>query len=339
MNVFLISFFYLLTINDLFAHSPQSNLEDPCFDRAPLLKLIRTAQTQVGFWDSSTESVRKLCRSLPTWSEVQSLYGTEAIIAGMDTCADYLSLVEENRDYPRPRIAGLYNSGTNALDQNLRKNLRLKNVFWDANVPWGKHLPPKYRLLNTYPWYNMEDHLSVLPIVIIRDPYRWMISMCKKGYSIHWQHGKYCPNLIKEADKEEEDEHNTVFVRAAWDQLNKVKGADTYGSLADLWSEWYRDYFRAEFPRLLVRFEDVVFRPEQVIRSIAKCVKIPLKNENYQYILKRSKWHGNPANLIQAMQRFGTENGRYGDLQDNDLRYARAALDSDLMEFFHYPHP
>ena len=44
-------------------------------------------------------------------------------------------------------------------------------------VPWGKHVDVKYRMSNTFPRGNREAKVNVLPVVLVRDPYQWMISM------------------------------------------------------------------------------------------------------------------------------------------------------------------
>ena len=45
-------------------------------------------------------------------------------------------------------------------------------------LQWGKHIPPrKYRFLNTFPENNPDDKENILPVVIIRDPARWLRNM------------------------------------------------------------------------------------------------------------------------------------------------------------------
>jgi hypothetical protein len=42
------------------------------------------------------------------------------------------------------------------------------------------------------------DANNILPAVTIRDPYVWMLSMCRHEYAAHWHHDPdgHCPNLI-----------------------------------------------------------------------------------------------------------------------------------------------
>jgi len=52
-------------------------------------------------------------RRLPTWSEIELLIGTEAVVLGLDTCEDFHEKVP-----PLRRMigsAGMFNSGTNLV--------------------------------------------------------------------------------------------------------------------------------------------------------------------------------------------------------------------------------
>lgn len=69
-------------------------------------------------------------------------------------------------------------------------------------MQWGKHMPPDWlRLNNTIPKNHKEGNLrfKVLPIVIIRDPFYWMKSMCKEWYDAKWEKppDRRCPAFIK----------------------------------------------------------------------------------------------------------------------------------------------
>ena len=38
--------------------------------------------------------------------------------------------------------------------------------------------------------------------------------------------------------------------------------------LVHLWNDWYTEYLEASYPRLLVRFEDLIFYPQQTTNLI-----------------------------------------------------------------------
>jgi len=154
------------------------NSTDPCFDKEPLLAMLRAASEQSDKW-AKIKMTQDLCQELPTYSEVTRLYGKEPVIIGLDTCHHYRELLAEqnNNTHPMPRIAGLFNTGTNAMARSLRMNLEFIDYKQPYEVPWGKHTPAKYKFNNTHPLDNPEPKHLVLPIVMIRDPYRWMKSM------------------------------------------------------------------------------------------------------------------------------------------------------------------
>ena len=52
-------------------------------------------------------------RQLPTWFEIKSLIGTEAVLLGLDTCEDFRKKVPPLRRMIRS--AGMFNSGTNLV--------------------------------------------------------------------------------------------------------------------------------------------------------------------------------------------------------------------------------
>lgn len=150
--------------------------DDPCLGKEHLLGILESAGINL----SEDDERRSTCLKLPLWSQVTELYGEEPIIVGLDKCQEYREmLVDANRTssipiYSMPRVAGLHNSGTNALADTFFDNLtpnpsiRSKNprVY---NVPWRKHTPLALRFNVTalfYDWHEDKNH--VLPVVVIR---------------------------------------------------------------------------------------------------------------------------------------------------------------------------
>ena len=73
-------------------------------------------------------------RQLPTWFEIKSLIGTEAVLLGLDTCEDFRKKVP-----PLRRMigsAGMFNSGTNLVSwTSLVVAVAKKNI----HVPFQMH--------------------------------------------------------------------------------------------------------------------------------------------------------------------------------------------------------
>jgi hypothetical protein len=85
-----------------------------------------------------------------------------------------------------------------------------------------------------------------MPIVLIRDPYSWMHSMCHHAYAAQWKHSaQHCPNLVVVAGRNE----SNVPVSIPYPDRH-----EQWDSLAHLWSDWYRQYLQADYPRLIVRY-------------------------------------------------------------------------------------
>lgn len=137
--------------------------------------------------------ITNLCNSLPMWSEVADLYGDKPVLFGLDTCEAFRKNLKE-RKIPTPglggiKVAGMFNSGTNALALTLMKNLdeqkwhlhdtkisdpRFQALGFQPNVVWGKHSLLQHTNANRLSWEE-----GVLPVVVIKDPYTWLHSMVR----------------------------------------------------------------------------------------------------------------------------------------------------------------
>jgi len=123
------------------------------------------------------------------------------------------------------------------------------------------------------------------------------------------------------------------------DHLNTGSGivtSDVYDSLADMWSKYYRSYMNdADFPRLIIRFEDTLFHAEKVMRIVSDCVGMPMDDAPFLYELGKAK-RGPSSDFRTALAKYGSESGRYDGLLAEDRNYALSALDADVMLTFHY---
>ena len=180
---------------------------------------------------------------LPTWDEVQKLYGDEPVILGLDRCQAFRKAHKpSNRFFA---IAGQHNCGTNAMARYFKQNLAIPGNERDGflpNVPWHKHGWEGLR--HVYNFSFPANHDDVMPVVIVRDPYFWMHSMCESPYLMNWKHSEHhCPNLVKE-----NGEGNPA--KTMWGTYER-----RWDSLAHVWSEFYSEYEEADYPRLMIRFE------------------------------------------------------------------------------------
>jgi hypothetical protein len=285
---------------------------------------------------------------LPKWDEIVDLVGDSPIVHGLETCEAFrknVPAVERNLG-----AAGMFNTGTNLVTQLLKENCKIPErvvkygieasreahgIRWQ--VSWGKHTPAHYK------WDHATDHAkdidkeTILPVVTIRDPYKWMASMCKNGYTARWPHSsQQCPNLVDREERPSEP----VAVNVTYAE----KRTSSHSSLAHLWNDWYNDYKHANYPRLMVRFEDLIFYPREMTKLICECAGGELQLP-FTYIVNPAKTgpgHGKKSErtgMVQAWIRYGKKPEIMGGFQTADYRAAREFLDKDNMKIFGYSHP
>jgi hypothetical protein len=208
-------------------------------------------------------------------------------------------------------------------------------------APWGKHNPPSFRYKNVAPQGGVGiNQTNVLPVVVIRDPISWMYSMCGHPYAANWKHSKdVCPKLFV-SDNHSPNNHGTpklnpVRVRYAMDVSR------SYESLVGLWNEWYREWMEeVDFPFLMMRFEDLLFHPVPVVRSICNCVGGFPKQTEFWYNANSAKGeigpHTGGSGLFQSIVRYGNSTFRKTVLSPTEKVYAKSALRKDLMTIFQY---
>ena len=141
------------------------------------------------------------------------MYGgpsTKPKTLGLDRCAAFR---RAQGPRGRPAVAGLFNTGTNFLMKLLRMNcdfpaacpaqphirvdkdnpyaaeIRIMAEMQLARrnhcspfllqVPWGKHNPVDWRGQHAAQGLEGVDVDGVLPVVVVKDPFTWMRSMCR----------------------------------------------------------------------------------------------------------------------------------------------------------------
>ena len=99
-----------------------------------------------------------------------------------------------------------------------------------------------------------------------------------------------------------------------------------------------------EFPRLMVRMEDIIFRAEEVLPTICNCFGGTMFNPN------RIRYHSSIANhnpgvdigsgrgsgLLRAILNYGNKTLRRESYQTVQFEAAKEVLDPSLMKLFGY---
>lgn len=90
---------------------------------------------------------------------------------------------------------------------------------------------------------NVND---VIPVVIARDPYFWMQSMCRQNYQAEWDHSdSSCPNIvptpgdIKAHPRYKDREYMPVWV--VYHRKNPTRRVG-HTSLVHFYNTWYKEY-------------------------------------------------------------------------------------------------
>ena len=312
------------------------------------------------------KALEKQKAQLPSLAEIQSLYGSKPYIHGLDRCQSYRDAVDPEFRLMGP--AGLFNSATNLAGQLLKmncvNNARIKTKKYirarDAptgikiQAPWGKHNPVYWRLHHEAKVGGAnvtQEHF--LPIVMIKDPVTWMASMCRHSYEARWPHmPNHCPNLVANKFDRTKKHGEIIPVRVKFatkhigneplpDPTNKT--FIKYDSLVHFWNRWYTEWYNneADFPRLMVRFEDLLFHAEETITQICDCAGMTMR-PRFRYVEDSAKGdfgpHAGSAGFLASVVTYGNSTKRMKDIltDEADYKFAKENLDQTLMKEFGY---
>lgn len=160
--------------------------------------------------------------------------------------------------------------------------------------------------------------------------------MCESPYNIKWPRVEgRCPNLV-------DPRSGTGFGV----QVQYTPFFRHFPSLAHMWSFWHREYYEADFPRLMIRFEDLLLRPQVILEHIQECVQAEWTDDKVSFVteaVKESEYfrkYKEQSGMVSGLVKYGQDNGRRTySMQPQDIDFAEQALDAELMELFHYARP
>lgn len=116
-------------------------------------------------------------------------------------------------------------------------------------------------------------------------------------------------------------------------------------SLAHFWNNWNNEYVynrTSEFPRLIVRMEDLVFHGDEVVPQICACAGMKTKGKfhhkrnvaNWNNGIDKNSTHG--AGLLQSIIRYGNPQSKRTGYTPCQLWAAKNILDTKLMSALGY---
>lgn len=189
--------------------------------------------------------------------------------------------------------------------------------------------------------YFSFSHGSNEMIDTVNPPFFWTWQ-CKNSYAALWKHTRrHCPNLVPTAEdlaslrnlRDPATTEHSFNVSVRYPEYTLQ-----WDSLAHLYSDFYNQYLHADYPRLFVRFEDILVNAPSVLAQIAECTGAPLAPK-FVWQTRSSKNHGSGTNFVKAIWKTADRVGRVKSMTPADLDYARRYLDEHLLELFHYHLP
>lgn len=309
--------------------------------RNPLQRIITAAGVSQSDIDHNniTDRLPKIYQAMiEQYGDMQT-----PIIHGMERCPTYQQNVPKEQRIVG--VAGMFNTGTNAMEYHLRENLSMLKHVWQ--VPWGKHRVPYVRLHHIAPGMDNIQQEHVLPIIMIRDPFNWMQSMCRSEYAAHWKKTKvHCPNLVPTTHDIEKFHRDGI--RTVNDTFNVTVKFDTnqilhWQSLIHLYNDWYQQYYTdATYPRLILRFEDMLLHAPTIVHMIGTCAgvdNVTLAMRPFKYQIQSAKGHGSHTDFFKAILKSGDTQTRIKNMTTEDIKFAMTHLDPELMKVMQYRMP
>merc|ERR1711951_245594 len=90
-----------------------------------------------------------------------------------------------------------------------------------------------------------------------------------------------------------------------------------------------------DVPRIMVRFEDVVLHPEEVVDRICECVG-GYRTEEMLLVEGESKSHANSRNRAQAVEAMSSHKYRMTNYGLEDVQFVAETVNWTIMEYFGY---
>eukprot|EP00928_Gymnodinium_smaydae_P044037 TRINITY_DN293_c0_g1_i2.p1 TRINITY_DN293_c0_g1~~TRINITY_DN293_c0_g1_i2.p1 ORF type:complete len:354 (+),score=48.87 TRINITY_DN293_c0_g1_i2:48-1109(+) len=248
---------------------------------------------------------------------------------------------------------GLYNTGTNLLTSFLQVNLPSGFFVVSDMVRPGlwKHSNLKYS------WERgdarkkikkVKSRYNYSAIAMIRNPFSWMASMLKAPYDLRLCLGNEYDGPFKvRSDWLKSECYVPCPTTAGGEVVPRSRGVETHckawhpktlSSIVEVWNEWNRAYMSATeygFDRIMVvRYEDLVTHPTQVLSRIAKYLKVEMPSEP-QIPEEAAKKHGEPVGRVAALVKMRNQEfmGTFGP---EDVAWVCSRLDKSLLERYGY---
>lgn len=88
-------------------------------------------------------------------------------------------------------------------------------------------------------------------------------------------------------------------------------------------------------PHIVLRFEDVLFRPKLIVDKVCKCVN-GYRRSDTKLIDKAAKPHGKSKTRKQALNSYSNNNYRYSNYSNDDLIFVNNTINQTILSLFGY---
>merc|ERR1711957_391636 len=106
-----------------------------------------------------------------------------------------------------------------------------------------------------------------------------------------------------------------------------------FESMLHMYNQWYQEWEEVAFPRLIVRYEDLLLHPEEVVDKVCSCAGGSWKEK---FTLSSEKAKKNGDGLEGAQARYGNATKRTEGYTDADLKFAEKTIDQTMFNTYHY---
>jgi len=108
--------------------------------------------------------------------------------------------------------------------------------------------------------------------------------------------------------------------------------------MVDVWNIWHEDYLKADFPRVFIRYEDLLFRQEEIARKVCGCVGGEwTSGEGFNLYEKNVKAENfRVGGRQESLEKYSSREIRFAQFSEIDLEYAKEHISERLMAEFNY---
>lgn len=128
-------------------------------------------------------------------------------------------------------------------------------------------------------------------------------------------------------------------------------------SLVHFYNEWYQEYLDIDdYPHVMVRMEDLLFFPDEVVPQICACaggrlvfsnrthstqnhIRVVAQSAKAKHTTRFMEEGEEHTGYLDALIKYGNSINRFRGMTPQDLQYARRYLDRNIMEMFGYDIP